>query len=65
MPLPMPRRKQYPDKALASFPPGTFDRIEAVIDREKEDRTDFFREAVAQELKRRERRDQKGTKRDV
>lgn len=55
MQLVMPRRKQFPDKAVAAFPRGTFDRIEEVIDREEEDRTDFFREAVERELRRRER----------
>jgi len=39
----------------ARFPEGTFDRIEAVL-AENEDRTDFVREAVEKELKRRERR---------
>ena len=51
----MPRRKQFPDKAVASFQPGTFERIEAVLNRDREDRTDFFRDAVERELKRRER----------
>lgn len=51
----MARRKQYPEKQVASFEAGTFERIERVIDRDKEDRTDFFREAVDRELKRRER----------
>ena len=39
----------------ARFPEGTFDRIEAVL-AEAEDRTDFVREAVERELKRRERK---------
>ena len=39
----------------ARFPAGTFKRIEAVL-HEDEDRTDFVREAVERELKRRERR---------
>lgn len=51
----MGRRKIYPDKAVAAFPKGTFSRIEAILDRDNEDRTDFFREAVERELKRRER----------
>lgn len=51
----MARRKIYPEKAVAAFPKGTFARIEAILDREIEDRTDFFRDAVERELKRRER----------
>ncbi len=51
----MPRRKTYPEKTQASFRAGTFDRIEPLIDREKEDRTDFIREAVDREIQRRER----------
>ncbi len=38
----------------ARFPAGTFDRIAAALV-DKEDRTDFVREAVERELKRRER----------
>lgn len=37
----------------ARFPTGTFERIAKVL-REKEDRTDFVREAVEKELLRRE-----------
>jgi hypothetical protein len=37
----------------ARFPNGTFARIEAVL-RDGEDRTDFVREAVEKELKRRQ-----------
>jgi hypothetical protein len=38
----------------ARFPAGTFKRIKTVLS-ENEDRTDFVREAVERELKRRER----------
>jgi hypothetical protein len=38
---------------VARFPRGTFAKISAVL-REDEDRTDFVREAVEHELKRRE-----------
>jgi len=38
----------------ARFPGGTFERITASL-RDNEDRTDFVREAVERELKRRER----------
>jgi len=41
------------------FPEGTFARIEAVTE-DGEDRTDFVREAVERELKRRERAKEKG-----
>ncbi|MEO1658142.1 MAG: hypothetical protein AAFR65_10490 [Pseudomonadota bacterium] len=51
----MPRRISYPDKATATFPAGTFERIERLLDREVEDRTDFFREAIEREIRRRER----------
>ncbi|MEO1042817.1 MAG: hypothetical protein AAFX52_11045 [Pseudomonadota bacterium] len=51
----MPRRKQYPEKMQASFPEGTFERIELQLDREREDRTDFVREAVDLLLTKRER----------
>ncbi len=53
-----PRRMGRPplwaENMQARFPAGTFDRIAAVLT-EKEDRTDFVREAVDRELKRRER----------
>lgn len=47
------RKMEYPDKCIAALPPGTFDRITAVL-RDGEDRTDLLREAVEAELKRRE-----------
>lgn len=51
----MGRTKRWSEDMQARFPEGTFDRIQAVLD-EGEDRTDFVREAVERELKRRERR---------
>jgi hypothetical protein len=51
----MGRKKLWAEDMQARFPEGTFERIEAVLT-EAEDRTDFVREAVERELKRRERR---------
>jgi len=51
----MGRKLKFPEKMTAAFSPGTFERIERVLG-ETEDRTDFVREAVERELKRRERR---------
>lgn len=51
----MGRKKLYAEDMQARFPPGTFDRIQAVLD-DGEDRTAFVREAVERELKRRERK---------
>ncbi len=51
----MGRMKRWAEDMQARFPEGTFDRIEAVL-AENEDRTDFVREAVERELKRRERK---------
>lgn len=50
----MGRKKMWAEDMQARFPEGTFGRIEAVL-AEGEDRTDFVREAVDRELKRRER----------
>lgn len=50
----MGRKKLWAEDMQARFAEGTFDRIEAVLT-EAEDRTDFVREAVEKELKRRER----------
>jgi len=50
----MGRTKRWAEDMQARFPEGTFERIEAVLD-DGEDRTDFIREAVERELKRRER----------
>lgn len=51
----MGRKKLWAEDMQARFPEGTFERIEAVLT-EAEDRTDFVREAVERELKRRERK---------
>jgi hypothetical protein len=51
----MGRKKRWAEDMQARFPEGTFDRIQAVLG-EGEDRTDFIREAVERELRRRERR---------
>jgi hypothetical protein len=51
----MGRPRQWAEDMVARFPAGTFKRIKAAL-REDEDRTDFVREAVERELKRRERR---------
>jgi hypothetical protein len=51
----MGRKKLWSEDMQARFPEGTFARIESVL-REEEDRTDFIREAVERELKRREKR---------
>jgi hypothetical protein len=51
----MGRKKQWAEDMQARFPEGTFARISAVLGG-GEDRTDFVREAVERELKRRERR---------
>lgn len=48
----MGRPKQWAQDMQARFPAGTFERIEAVLG-EDESRTDFVREAVERELKRR------------
>jgi hypothetical protein len=50
----MGRTKRWAEDMQARFPRGTFARITAVL-REDEDRTEFVREAVERELKRRER----------
>ena len=49
------RKLLWPDKIVAPLPAGTLDRIEAVLVNGVQ-KTDFLREAVAAELKRRERR---------
>lgn len=51
----MGRKKLWAEDMQARFAEGTFERIEAVLT-EGEDRTDFVREAVERELKRRERK---------
>ena len=55
MPRRMGRKKQWAEDMQARFPEGTFSRISAVLS-DGEDRTDFVREAVDRELKRRERK---------
>jgi len=46
---------KWAENMVARFPAGTFKRIKAVLG-EDEDRTDFMREAVERELRRREPR---------
>lgn len=48
------RKKRWAEEMVARFAEGTFARVTAVLT-EGEDRTDFVREAVDRELKRRER----------
>jgi hypothetical protein len=48
------RKKQWAEDMQARFAEGTFARIAATLFG-KEDRTDFVREAVERELKRREK----------
>jgi len=48
----MVRAKLWDEDMQARFPEGTFKQIEAVLN-EDESRTDFVREAVERELKRR------------
>jgi hypothetical protein len=49
----MGRKKRWHDTMVAKFPAQTFTRIAAILT-EKEDRTDFVRDAVERELERRE-----------
>jgi hypothetical protein len=49
----MAPKKLWDENMQARFPKGTFKRIKAVL-KESEERTDFVREAVERELKRRE-----------
>src|SRR3546814_18988746 len=53
-PLRRGRKKRWADNMQARFPDGTFTRIAEAL-AESEDRTDFVREAVERELRRRER----------
>lgn len=55
MPRKVGRKKRWSEDMQARFPEGTFERIQAVLE-EDEDRTDFVRDAVERELKRRERK---------
>jgi hypothetical protein len=52
----MGRKKMWAEDMVARFAEGTFKRMDAVRN-DGEDRTDFVREAVERELKRRERRE--------
>lgn len=54
IPAKVGRKRRWAEDMQARFREGTFARIEAVLE-DKEDRTDFVREAVERELKRRER----------
>jgi hypothetical protein len=49
----MGRKKRWHDLMGAKFPAGTFDRIAALLG-EKEDRTEFVRQAVEREIERRQ-----------
>ena len=49
----MGRKKRWAEDMQARFPGGTFARIHAVL-RDGEDRTDFVRDAVERELRRRQ-----------
>lgn len=55
----MGRKKRWAEDMVARFPEGTFERIAAALVG-KEDRTDFVREAVERELRRREREARRG-----
>lgn len=48
------RKKRWAEDMVARFAEGTFARVTAVLS-DGEDRTDFVREAVDRELKRREK----------
>lgn len=50
----MGRKMLYPDKIIAPLPKGTLERIVAVL-KADESKTDFLRQAVEAELRRRER----------
>lgn len=52
------RKKRWTEDMQARFPEGTFARIQEVL-KNGEDRTDFVRDAVERELRRRERQLQK------
>ena len=54
-PVRVGRRKQWAEDMQARFAEGTFERIAPLLG-PGEDRTDFVREAVDREIKRRERR---------
>ena len=52
MASPVGRKKRWSEDMQARFPDGTFARIETVLQPD-EDRTDFVRDAVEREIKRR------------
>jgi hypothetical protein len=56
------RKRRWAENMQARFSEGTFERIATVL-RDREGRTDFVREAVESELKRRERQIASKTKR--
>lgn len=44
------------ESMVARFPPGTFEQIDGALQKPTETRTDFIRNAVAAELKKRARK---------
>jgi hypothetical protein len=56
----MGRRQINFEKMPARFPAGTMTRMDAVLAPDGETRTDLLREAVERELRRRERRQERG-----
>jgi len=60
----MGRKKQWSEDMQARFAEGTFSRISSVLMHD-EDRTDFIRKAVENELRRREASDKKTKKTDT
>jgi hypothetical protein len=48
------RKKRWSEDMQARFPEGTFEQIASVL-KTNEDRTDFVREAVEREIKRRQK----------
>ncbi len=57
------RKKEFTERVLSPLRPGTLDRIAAVLD-DGEERTEFVRQALEREIKRRERsREQLSTRR--
>ena len=62
----MARHKEFPLRLVATFPGGEGERIDAVLKRDSagvviESRTAFVREAVANEIRRRERMQKRKT----
>lgn len=50
----MGRKMLYPEKMIAPFPEGTFERMKPLL-AQGEDKTDFIRKAVQAELDKREK----------